>query len=283
MTENTKASDWAAARGGKWRLHLAGMESMLRPVDEPLIRALRLQGPSRVADVGCGGGGTSVEIHRRAPAGSAVHGFDVSPALVEWARERARSEDRGIAFEVADVSTARPGEPFDRLVSRFGIMFFEDPPAAFANLAHWLAPGGRFAFAVWGPVAENPWMTSARDTVAAVVDVPTPAPDAPGAFRYGEIDGLIRLLERAGFADTEVQEWRAPIAIGGGLPAPQAAQFALAAFSSFGELLAAAGDEARAGAQRALTERLSRHETAGVVRMNACVRIVTGGAPSASA
>jgi SAM-dependent methyltransferase len=100
-----------------------------------------------------------LEILRRAP-GSVVHGFDLSPALIELARSRKRSDERAFAFEIADMATApAPEEPYDRLFSRFGIMFFDDPLAAFANLVRWLASGGRFAFAVWGPPAENPWMT----------------------------------------------------------------------------------------------------------------------------
>ncbi len=163
MNENPGATDWRAARGEKWRAQCAGMEAMLTPLDEPLIRALNLDAPCRIADVGCGGGGTTLEILRRAPAGSVVHGFDLSPALIELARSRKRSDEPAIAFEIADMATAAaPADAYDRLVSRFGIMFFDDPPTAFANLVRWLAPGGRFAFAVWGPPAENPWITSTR-------------------------------------------------------------------------------------------------------------------------
>jgi ubiquinone/menaquinone biosynthesis C-methylase UbiE len=127
-------------------------EAKLAPVDEPLIRALNLDAPSRIADIGCGGGGTTLEILRRAPAGSVVHGFDLSPASIELARGRKRSDECTIAFEVANMATATaPEEPYDRLVSRFGIMFFDDPLGAFANLVRWIAPGGRFAFAALGP------------------------------------------------------------------------------------------------------------------------------------
>ena len=83
MNENATTTDWAAARGEKWRAQLAGMEATLAPVDRPLIRALRLERPCRVADVGCGGGGTALEILRLAPAGSVLHGFDLSPGLIE--------------------------------------------------------------------------------------------------------------------------------------------------------------------------------------------------------
>jgi SAM-dependent methyltransferase len=91
MNENLAASDWSprvAARGEKWRAQLSGMEAMLTPVDAVLVRALHLDAPYRIADIGCGGGGTALEILRRAPAGSVVHGFDISRTLIELARDR---------------------------------------------------------------------------------------------------------------------------------------------------------------------------------------------------
>jgi SAM-dependent methyltransferase len=277
MNENPAASDWAGTRGEKWRAQLSGMEAMIAPLDEPLIRALHLNAPSRVADIGCGGGGTTLEILRRAPAGSIVHGFDISPALIELARARKPSDESAIAFEIADMATATaPKEPYDRLASRFSTMFFDDPPAAFASLVRWLAPGGRFAFAVWGPQVENPWTTSVREVVAEIIDVPPPDPEAPGPFRYAEADKLLTLLDRAGFGELDVSDWRGALQIGGGLPAAEAANFALVSFSSFAELLAEAGDEALNEARRSLTMRFSRHQLEGSVRMNACVHIFTG-------
>jgi SAM-dependent methyltransferase len=276
MTQNPAASEWRGARGEKWRDQLAGMEAMLEPVDEPLIGALRLEGPCRIADVGCGGGGTTLELARAAPAGSSVHGFDISPALIALARERPRPGERAVAFDTADVATWSPAEPYDRVVSRFGVMFFDQPREAFANLARWLAPGGRLAFAVWGPLSGNPWMTSVRDVVAGVIDLPQADPEAPGAFRYAEAGKLRGLLEHAGVGDLEVREWRGALRIGGGLPPAEAADFALAAFSSFGDLLAKAGEEAFAKARHALTARFSVDQGNGEVRMAACVRIVTG-------
>jgi len=275
MTEHPAASDWAAARAEKWRANLTGMEATLAPVDDPLIHALQLDRPCRIADVGCGGGGTTLEILRRAPAGSIIRGFDISPALVESARNRITSADRGITFEVANVATATQG-PYDRLVSRFGIMFFDDPPAAFSNLFRWLAPGGRIAFAAWGRATDNPWLSTVRDAVADVIEMPSPDPEAPGPMRYGESDKLLTLLDRAGFAELDVRDWRGTLAIGGGLPANDAASFALAAFSSFGEMLAEAGDSALNEARHSLATRFSRHQLDGAVRMDACVHIFTG-------
>jgi hypothetical protein len=116
------------------------MEAMLMPVDEPLIRALNLDAPCRIAEIGCGGGGTTLEILRRAP-GSVVHGFDLSPALIELARSRKRSDERAIAFEIADMATAAaPEEPYGRLV-------LQSSPARIERrivlLSGWLTEWGR--------------------------------------------------------------------------------------------------------------------------------------------
>jgi SAM-dependent methyltransferase len=201
---------------------------------------------------------TTLKILRRAPAGSIVHGFDLFPALIELACSRKRRDERPIAFEISNMATATgPQEPYGRLVSRFGIMFFDDPLAAFANLVRWLAPGRRFAFAVWGCPAENPWMTSVRQVVAEIIDLPPSDPEAPGPFRYAEADKLLTLLDRAGYGKLDVSDWRGVLPIGGGLPAAEAADFALASFSSFGELLAEAGSEALNNARQSLTARLS--------------------------
>jgi SAM-dependent methyltransferase len=242
-----------------------------------LIGALNLDAACRIADVGCGGGGTTLAILRRAPAGSVVHGFDVSPALIDVARGRGRADGGAVAFELADMATAMvPGAPYDRLVSRFGIMFFDDPQAAFSNLARWLAPGGRFAFAAWGRAADNPWVTTVREAVAEIIDLPPTDPEAPGPFRYGDEGTLLSLLERAGFGELAVRDWRGALPVGGGLPAAEAASFGLATFASFAELLAEAGDDAVDEARRSLTARLSQYEQDGAVRMDACVHLFTG-------
>lgn len=276
MNENQTATAWTASRGDKWSSQLAGMEAMLAPVNDPLIQTLQLDAPCRIADIGCGGGGTTIEVFRRAPAGSVVHGFDISPASIAAARAQVGSDQHDIAFEIADMSTAAPEQAYERLVSRFGIMFFDDPPSAFANLVHWLAPGGRFSFAVWDRPAANPWMTCVRQVVGEIISLPPSDPEAPGPFRYGDSRKLLKLLEQAGFVDLGVSGWRGALPIGGGLPAREAAEFALASFSSFAELLSKAGDEAFEQARQSLTERFSQHQQDGAVRMDASVHIFTG-------
>jgi SAM-dependent methyltransferase len=270
-------ADWAAARSEKWRRQLAGLEGMLAPIDEPLIKVLALNAPVRVADVGCGSGATSIEVLRRAPSGTVAHGLDLSPALIEVARRRHAAHDPSVAFEVADMGTMAPPEQlYDRLISRLGVMFFTDPLAAFANLRRWLVRGGRFAFAVWGPVDDNAWMTATRAAVAEAIDLPPIEPSAPGPFRYGDVTPLLSLLARAGFVSVTVTDWRQPLPIGNRLPAPDAAQFALASFSSFAELLSSAGSDAPAKARDVLAARFAPYEREGAVMMPARVHIVAG-------
>jgi SAM-dependent methyltransferase len=280
MSENPTASDWLAARGERWRVHVSGMEATLAPLDEPLLRALRLDAPCRVAEVGCGGGGTARELLRRAPAGTVVHGFDIAPGLIELARARTPPEERHLAFEVADVAAFTPRAAYERLLSRFGVMFFDDPSAAFAHLARWLVPGGRFAFAVWGRPADNAWFSSVREVVAEHVELPPAGPEAPGPFRYAEAYKLLALLEGAGLGALDVEDWTGALPVGGGLPPAEAAHFALAAFSSFGELLEKAGEGALERAHRALTARFSRHQQGGIVLLEARVHLVTGTRPA---
>lgn len=285
MTRHT-TPDWATARSDKWRRQLDGLEAMLAPVDGPLIQALALDPPSatrpaptplRIADVGCGAGATTIALLRQAPPGSVAHGFDLSPALVEVARGRRTTGDQNLAFEVADMGALRPPDGrYDRLVSRLGVMFFNDPTGAFANLRRWLVDDGRLAFAVWGPLEDNPWMAETRAAVAEAIDLPAMDASAPGPFRYAAPETLVGLLASAGFSNVTATDCRPMLPIGRQLAAPAAARFALDAFSCFAELLTSAGGDALNRASRRLTERFRPYEREGAVLMPARLHIITG-------
>lgn len=271
MEQHNTSAGWTAERGEKWRARLAEMEAMLIGIDPPLIEALHLNQPCRIADIGCGGGGTAIAIAAAAPAGSIVHGYDLSPALVTLAASRTSN----VPFSVADMSTAPPPAPlYHRLVSRFGTMFFADPAAAFANIAQWLTPGGRFAFAVWGPVSDNPWMEVVRQLVGQFVPLPPLDLTAPGPFRYADTAALLPLLDQAGFGSFELRKLSTTLPIGGGLNADDAARFALSTFSNFGELLAAHG--ALETARHALARRFAGSLSNGIVSLNAGITIIAG-------
>ncbi|MEP1143221.1 MAG: class I SAM-dependent methyltransferase [Henriciella sp.] len=276
MPQKTEAPDWSKDRGDSWRDHLTPLEAMLAPVTAPLIKALDLRTPLRIADIGCGGGETSLEIAKASAAGSTVDGFDISPALVKAASAKEAYGDVRPQFHIADAQQPPATKAsFDRLTSRFGIMFFPDHEIAFQNLATWLAPEGQFAFAVWGPPEDNPWMTSIRKTVSDHIVLPTPAPDGPGPFRYRDADQFMILLRQSGFSQVESKSWRDQLAIGGGMDPSAAAEFALSAFSA-GQLLNSSDQLTAKAARRDLEALFSDSVSDGQVRMDAHVHIVTG-------
>ncbi|MEM1180990.1 MAG: class I SAM-dependent methyltransferase, partial [Acidobacteriota bacterium] len=238
-----------------------------------------LNGALRVADLACGGGGTTRALCRHLPPGSSVDGFDLSPTLLAAARAASvdlPTDHISPSFHRLDLATASPPVgPYDRLTSRFGLMFFDDPPAAFRNLRRWLAPGGRFAVAVWSLPAENPWANCLREAASRFIDFPERELSDPGPFRYAKVEGFRDLLEAAGFTEVSVSTWRSTIPYGGGLPAPEASRFALRAFS-LGQALVDAGPHAAEEVERNLTATLREHERGGRVELGASVHIVTG-------
>jgi SAM-dependent methyltransferase len=275
-----QAELWAGPMGDRWLAHIDQFESMISGIGEDAIAAARFQPGETVVDIGCGGGATSLLIARVVgPAGS-VTGLDISPALVDAASERARRAGPANArFVLGDASSAPPpGPPFDRLFSRFGVMFFGDPHGAFAHMHGFLKPGGRLDFACWGPVPENPWMGELREVIGRHVpppDGPPPSPRTPGPFAFAEPDYVREILGAGGFSGIEVSPWRGLQAMGGAGATPQsAARFATEALP-FGEALAELSPDLRARAQADIEAMFARHHGPGGVRIPAMAWLVS--------
>jgi SAM-dependent methyltransferase len=192
---------WNGPGGDRWTGESARTEKMLSRVADLLYPLAKPKPGETVLDVGSGLGPTTVELARRvAPNGRAI-GLDVSAKMVELARQRAKGI-ANIEFIAADASTYRFDAPFaDLLFSRFGVMFFGDPTAAFANLRKAIKPTGRMVFACWRRLSENPWML--KPLLAAYEQVPKlpPAePNEPGPFAFADQDRVTQILTGAGFA-----------------------------------------------------------------------------------
>src|SRR4051812_34934031 len=137
MSGTIEASEWAGAMGDKWLANIDGFEGMIAAVGAALMDKAAYSPGERVVDIGCGGGATTVEIGRAVgPEGEAL-GIDVSEPLLAAARQRAGSAGN-VQFLAADAGTITLDAPRDRLFSRFGVMFFNDFPAAFANMRRML-------------------------------------------------------------------------------------------------------------------------------------------------
>lgn len=184
-------------------------ERIFDAVQAPVTAAILAAGGEigrggRALDVGCGSG---TLIAALSAAGAAVVGVDISTAMVEAAARRVPAATVVVAdAQSADLLALAPGAPFELLVSRFGVMFFDDPAAAFANLRAAATPQARLVFVCWRGREENPMFTLGVDVLAARLDPPPAAgpPGSPGPMAFADGERLRGLLERAGWERVEI-------------------------------------------------------------------------------
>jgi SAM-dependent methyltransferase len=198
---------WNADAGDTWAALQKHMDAQLEPYGVRAMDALAPKSGERVLDVGCGSGQTSLALGQAVGAGGAVIGLDISRPLLDVARRRAaESGAANVSFIEADAQTyAFAPAAFDAVFSRFGVMFFADPPAAFANIRRALKPDGRLAFVCWRTPAENIFM--AVPHAAAAPQLPPalpPTPGAPGPFAFADPARVRHILSSAGFRDVDL-------------------------------------------------------------------------------
>lgn len=224
---------WQDASGQKWARQQDRTDAQLGPLGLPAIDALALGGGERVLDVGCGAGQTLVQLAERVGPAGWVTGLDVSGPLVEQARQRvARSGLNRIDVLLGDAETTPIAPPpYDALFSRFGVMFFQDPAAAFANLARALRPGARIAFLCWQGLQKNPWAFEPLQAVRSLApELPAPemlSADKPGPFRFGDPQLVRGYLGAAGLQDIAIVPHETRMAVGGARTVDEAVEFAL--------------------------------------------------------
>jgi SAM-dependent methyltransferase len=212
---------WNEQGGLTWAELSALLDRQIEGVGRRAMEALAPRPGERLLDVGCGCGQTTLALAARVSPGGDVIGLDISRPMLEVARRRAAQDGvANIRFLEADAqTTAFEPAAFDGVYSRFGVMFFADPEAAFRNLLGALKPGGRLGFVCWRSLAENPWMTAPLAAAAAHMPPgPPPSdPDAPGPFAFADAERGRRILAAAGFTDIELTPVQAPIG-GNSLP-----------------------------------------------------------------
>jgi SAM-dependent methyltransferase len=263
--------------GERWLTHLNQFEGMIAPIGDALLSHADFGGGEMVIDIGCGGGGTSIDIARRVGAGGSVLGVDVSPQLITAAELRAKAEGRSnVSFRCADAATVvLDGQRFDRLYSRFGLMFFQDARAAFAHLHGLIRAGGRTDFSVWSPARECPWNVAVMGIIGRYVELPAPTPRAPGPFALDDKDYIRELLEGGGFSGIRIDTWEGEQPIGGpGATPREATTFVLDAMS-LGRAFDAVGSELRAKAEEEISALFARYYDGSSVQMAAKAYLVS--------
>ncbi|MBJ7409090.1 MAG: methyltransferase domain-containing protein [Phenylobacterium sp.] len=194
---------WNESAGPTWAELQAPLDRQLAPLGRRAMSELDLGPGRRVLDIGCGAGETTLSL---AQTGAEAVGVDISRPLLEIARRRSKGRT-DVTFLEADAQTHPfPPGAFDAVFSRFGVMFFADPAAAFANIRQALKPGGRLAFVCWRTPAENPIMSLPMQAALAHVDAPPapPEPGAPGPFAFADPERVRAILAAAGFKDVTV-------------------------------------------------------------------------------
>lgn len=269
---------WNETAGPKWVALHESIDAHIRPLGLAAIDRAAVVAGEQVIDVGCGCGATSLELARRVAPDGTVTGIDISAVMLERAR-RAASET-GIAnarFENADAQThAFSPAAFDVLFSRFGVMFFIDPVAAFTNLHRALRPGGRIAFVCWQSLPQNPWMFVPVMAAAQHIALPPPpAPGAPGPFAFADADHVRRILTDAGFADVDLESVETTLNVGGGTDLDAVVDFLLQMGPAAAALRDAAPTQRPTVATAVRESLVPYYEEGQGVRMAAAAWIVT--------
>jgi SAM-dependent methyltransferase len=195
---------WKSGPGSNWAGYQQGLDACFENINQRLVELCNADADSAIVDVGCGAGATSIALARAYGNQVKITGIDVSTPLLEHARNRVESEGlNNIQFLEADaqVHDFTPGR-FDRLVSRFGVMFFSDPALAFRNLAAAIKPGGKMSFIAWADVNQNPWFQLPLEVAITRLGKPQLTdPREPGPMAFSDLDYLTDILDLAGFAN----------------------------------------------------------------------------------
>lgn len=276
MSANAAQIDyWNSAGGLTWARFQDQLDRQMAPFGHVANDALAPQPGEHILDIGCGCGHTSLTLAQHiAPHGS-VLGLDISKPMLEIAQRRSNGQSLASFVEDDAQVTGFGGKMFDAAFSRFGVMFFSDPTAAFANIRRALRPNGRLAFVCWRPFEDNLWMRDPLEAAQHLLPEQKPVdPLTPGPFAFADANRIQTILADAGFANINIA--RRDIETGA-LPFDEALDVALRV-GALGFALRQ-NPEFMKDAASALRPILMRYLTAGGVSMPASIWVVTAENP----
>ena len=271
---------WNGQAGDHWTQRNDEMDAMLRPLGATAIeRAAPTEG-EQVLDIGCGCGGTTLDMVKNLGTTGHIMGVDISEPMLKLANRKIRQLPEAVqsvaSFQLADASNFDfPANAYDLLFSRFGVMFFADPPAAFANMRKALKPGGRLTFLCWGPPDQNDWIMT--PFMAAREHLPPTEktdPKAPGPFAFSNTDYVTDILAAAGFTDIGFEATSPVMKMGRGQSLDETAEF----FMEVGPVSRALVDQpdsVREVVKKAITTAIEGRYANGFVEMGGRCWVVT--------
>lgn len=207
MNNDAMIEYWNGEAGQKWVDQSNRLDAMLAPFADRVLDAAAMQSGERALDVGCGAGILTLGATERSGGANGSLGVDVSAPLLKLARKRAAESGSPASFELSDASTFSAQDKLDLMISRFGVMFFEEPDTAFANIRAQIRPGGRMAFMCWQALPVNDWAFAPFQAALPLLKQapPTPDPTAPGPFAFADKDRVAGLLGDAGWSDVSIE------------------------------------------------------------------------------
>ncbi|MFM0645268.1 methyltransferase domain-containing protein [Paraburkholderia bryophila] len=206
-TGHAQTALWNGSSGRAWIAAQAVLDQMFQPFEDLLVDMMGVGAELRVLDVGCGTGSTTLATARRLGMKGHCIGVDVSAPMIAVAQGCAERAHSTASFICADAQMhAFEPASFDRILSRFGVMFFDDPVSAFANLARAGRDGAELHCIAWRSAVDNPFMTTAERAAASLLpDLPARRPNAPGQFSFADRQRVAFLLEASGWVDVDIQ------------------------------------------------------------------------------
>lgn len=202
-----QAALWNGAAGHGWVAAQDVLDRMFQPMADLLVQAVRDSAGTQVLDVGCGTGATTLAVASALGDRGHCTGIDVSAPMIHAARRRAERQQSSARFVCADAQRY-PFQPasFDTVISRIGVMFFDDPVAAFVNLRGAARDGAELRFIAWRGPDENPFMTTAERAAAPLLPaLPARVSAGPGQFAFADADSTCSILEAGGWTGLDVR------------------------------------------------------------------------------
>lgn len=217
VTNTAQIEFWNGPAAEKWVHHAAQLDQMLSPFAAEVLGTASIVPGENTIDIGCGSGALTLKAAAAAGPNASTLGVDVSQPLIDLARHRAEEAESSSQYVVADASIYRVETPVDIIISRFGVMFFNDPVPAFANILTNMVPGGRMIFVCWQALQANDWaFAPVQAAMPFFKEPPRPAdPTAPGPFAFADKDRVSSILKDAGWKSVEINPMHTPLAMPG--------------------------------------------------------------------